>query len=353
MGLMVRSVAAAAAVLLSAGACTIQRGGPQGSANSPAPAPSVSVAPVRVATPGPATLNGLEAQYTQIVKQVLPSVVQIETDQGLGSGIVFDSAGDIVTNYHVVAGATRYKVTLSDGRGFTASIVGTFQGDDLAVVRISAGNLHPASFADSSKIQVGDIVLAIGNPLGLRSSVTDGIVSAFRTGVPEGNGVTLPEVIQTSAAINPGNSGGALVDLDGQVIGIPTLAATDPELGGTAAGIGFAIASNTVVDIANQLIQTGHVTDTHRAYLGVNVGDTTNGVYVSAVVSGGPAGKAGIKVGDIITSVNGQPTPDTATLAEVLASLQPGKTVPVGVTRADGGSATVQVTLGTRPASTG
>src|SRR5207248_1344316 len=230
---------------------------------TPGPLPSVSVGPVHLATPGPGTLTGLQGEYIQVVKAVLPSVVQIETDQGLGSGIVFDSGGDIVTNYHVVAGASRYRVTLSDGRGFAASVVGTYQGDDLAVVRISATNVHPAVFADSSKIVVGDIVLAIGNPLGLRSSVTDGIVSAFRSGVSEGNGVTLPLVIQTSAAINPGNSGGALVDLDAQVVGIPTLAATDPELGGTAAGIGFAIASNTVVDIANQLIQTGHVTNTH------------------------------------------------------------------------------------------
>jgi putative serine protease PepD len=352
MGLMLlRSAAAAAGATLLLGACTVQGVPTPSATGSPAPVPSVSVRPVQVASPGPSTLSGLEAQYTQIVKQVLPSVVQIETDQGLGSGIVFDGAGDIVTNYHVVAGASSYRVTLSDGRGFGASLVGTFQGDDLAVVRISAGSLHPAAFADSSKIQVGDIVLAIGNPLGLRSSVTDGIVSAFRSGVPEGNGVTLPAVIQTSAAINPGNSGGALVDLDGQVIGIPTLAATDPELGGTAAGIGFAIASNTVVDIANQLIQTGHVTNTHRAYLGVRIGDTTTGVYVSSVVAGGPAAKAGIKVGDIITSVSNQATPDAATLAQVLATLNPGQTVPVAVTRADGSKDTVQVTLGTLPAS--
>jgi len=345
-----RAFAAAAAILVLAAACTVGQTPGPASSGSPAPLPSVSVQPVQVSSPGPATLSGLQAQYTQIVKQVLPSVVQIETDQGLGSGIVFDAAGDIVTNYHVVAGASTYKVTLSDGRGFTASLVGTYQGDDLAVVRISAGGLHAAAFADSSKVQVGDIVLAIGNPLGLRSSVTDGIVSAFRSGVSEGNGVTLPEVIQTSAAINPGNSGGALVDLDSQVIGIPTLAATDPELGGTAGGIGFAIASNTVVEIANQLIQTGHVTNTHRAYLGVRIGDTTNGVYVSSVVSGGPAAKAGIKAGDIITSVAGQPTPDTATLAQVLATLQPGQTVPVDVNRADGSKATLQVTLGTLPA---
>jgi len=348
---MVRLAATAASALLFLGACTLGRGAPLGSNSSPAPAPSISVEPVHVATPGPTTLAGLEAVYRQVVKQVLPSVVQIETDQGLGSGIVFDKAGDIVTNFHVVTGASSYHVTLSDGRGFQATQVGTYQGDDLAVIRVSASNLHPATFADSSRIQVGDIVLAIGNPLGLRSSVTDGIVSAFRSGVPEGNGVTLPEVVQTSAAINPGNSGGALVDLDGQVIGIPTLGVQDPQSGGTVAGIGFAIASNTVVDVANQLIQTGHVTNTHRAYLGVQVRDATSGVYVASVVAGGPAAKAGIKAGDVITSIAGQSTPDTATLAEVLAGLKPGQTVSVALTRADGGTATVQLTLGTLPAS--
>ncbi len=347
MGLMPRWTVAAVLALLAVGACTT--GGPSTSQKTPGPGASAS--PVHLESPGPATLSGLQAQYVAVVKEVLPSVVQIETDQGLGSGIVFDTAGDIVTNFHVVSGASSYRVTLADGRGFDATLAGTYQGDDLAVIRISASNLHPAEFADSSKIQVGGIVLAIGNPLGLRSSVTDGIVSAFRSGVPEGNGVTLPEVIQTSAAINPGNSGGALVDLDGQVIGIPTLAVQDPQVGGTAAGIGFAIASNVVVDIANQLVQTGRVTDTHRAYMGVQVRDATTGVYVASVVSGGPADKAGIRAGDLITSVSGQATPDTATLAQVLAGLKPGQTVPIALTRADGGTATVQVTLGTLPAS--
>ena len=324
-------------------------------ANRPPPSASPAAqgtppAPVTKVSPGSLTLGGLQAEFVQVVQSVLPSVVQISTDQGLGSGIVFDSGGDIVTNFHVVSGATTYRVTLSDGRQADATVAGTFEADDLAVLRIHASGLHPAAFADSAKIPVGAIVLAIGNPLGLRSSVTEGIVSAFRSGVPEGNGVTLPEVIQTSAAINPGNSGGALVDLDGQVVGIPTLAATDPELGGSAPGIGFAIASDTVVDIANQLIQTGKVTNTHRAYLGVRIGDTSKGVFVDSVVSGGPAEKAGITSGDIITAVAGQPTPDTATLAQVLAGLQPGQSVPVAVTHANGATATVQVTLGTLPA---
>ena len=335
---------------LGLAACTVGVGPTSSATSTPAPGFSATPPPVTTVTPGTGTASGLEGVYVSVVKRVLPSVVQIETDQGLGSGIVFDGAGDIVTNYHVVAGASSYTVTLSDGRRFTAGLVGTYQGDDLAVVRIRAAGLKPAAFADSSKLDVGDLVLAIGNPLGLRSSVTDGIISALRSGVPEGNGVVLPEVIQTSAAINPGNSGGALVDLDAQVIGIPTLGVSDPQLGGQAAGIGFAIASDVVVDIANQLVQTGRVTNTHRAYLGVTVGNASEGVYVDSVVAGGPAAKAGIRAGDVITAVGGQPTPDTSTLAQVLAGLAPGKQVPVAVTRSDGTTATVQVTLGTLPA---
>src|SRR5436305_1719516 len=191
---------------------------------------------------------------------------------------------------------------------YGASLVGRFPPDDLAVVRVSAAKLTPAGFADSSKLDVGDFAIAIGNPLGLRSSVTDGIVSAFRQGVSEGNGVALPLMIQTSAAINPGNSGGALADLQGRVIGIPTLAATDPELGGSAApGIGFAIPSNLVKDIATQIIRNGHVVNSRRAYLGVEIGDTNGvGVFVQSVTPGGPAAKAGLVAGDVIKSLNGR-----------------------------------------------
>jgi len=340
------------ALPLLAAACTVTiptaRTSP--SAPSASPASGTPPPPITAVSPGPLTLGGLQAEFVQVIQKVLPSVVQISTDQGLGSGIVYDASGDIVTNYHVVAGASSYQVTTYSGAKENATLVGTYQAGDVAVLRIGASGLHPAVFADSSKVPVGAIVLAIGNPLGLRSSVTEGIVSAFRSSIPEGNGVVLPEVVQTSAAINPGNSGGALVDLDGQVVGIPTLAATDPELGGSAPGIGFAIASSNVVDIANQLVQTGKVTNTHRAYLGVRIGDTSNGVYVASVVAGGPAAKAGIAAGDVITAVNGQPTPDTQTLAQVLAGLQPGQTVPVAITKSGGGTATVQVTLGTAPA---
>jgi putative serine protease PepD len=208
------------------------------------------VAPL--ASPDGAT--SLQQGLVSVVKSVSPSVVQIETAQDLGSGVVFDARGDVVTNAHVVGNATRFVVTLASGDSHPATAIGRDAANDLAVIRIAGARPRPATFADSSQVEVGDIVLALGNPLGLRSSVTEGIVSAVRRSVPEGNGATLSSAIQTSAAINPGNSGGALVDLSGRVIGIPTLAALDPQMGASEApGIGFAIDSNTVRRVAGAL----------------------------------------------------------------------------------------------------
>ena len=191
----------------------------------------------------------------------------------------------------------------------------------------------------------------MGDPLGLASSATDGIVSAVGRTVSEPQeagspGATLPDVIQTSAAINPGNSGGALVDLADQVVGIPTLAATDQQLGGTAPGIGFAIPANIVTDIAGQIIKTGHVTNSPRAALGVRA-DRHRARWPARRRGhrrgdpGGPADKAGLQPGDVITKVNQTATPDTQTLATVLAGLRPGQQVSLSITRADGSTATV------------
>jgi putative serine protease PepD len=302
-----------------------------------------------------ATQPGLALQgaIVNVVQSVSPSVVQIEDQTGLGSGIVFNAAGDIVTNHHVVSGAKSFMVTTSSGRQYRGTLVGSFPPDDLAVIKVSGAHLKPATFADSSKLEVGDLAIAIGNPLGLRPSVTEGIVSAFRDAVPEDNNVTLPSVIQTSAAINPGNSGGALVDIEGRVIGIPTLAATDPQLGGgSAPGIGFALPSNLVKDIAGQIVANGKVVDSHRAYLGISAGDTSgNGVYVGSVKAGGPAAKAGLRVGDTIVSVDGQQISTTSVLSAVLAELKPGQSVPVVVKSQRGTKTTLQATLGTYPAS--
>jgi putative serine protease PepD len=302
-------------------------------------------------TTSPASDSGvaLQAAFTRVVRDVSPSVVQVETSEGLGSGIVFDDRRDIVTNAHVVGSSSRFRVTLSSGKQVGAKLVGRWAPGDLAVIRAESGDLTPARFGDSGKLAVGDIVMAMGNPLGLRSSVTQGIVSSLGRTVGEGsNGVTLPAAIQTSAAINPGNSGGALVDLAGEVVGIPTLAALDPELGGSAApGIGFAIPSNTVTSIAHQLIANGKVTRSGRAGLGVSVATVTGGgVLIVGVTSGGPADKAGLERGQLIVSVAGRPTPDVSALTSILAGLRPGKQVAVGVRDESGRTRKVQVTLG-------
>jgi putative serine protease PepD len=305
-------------------------------------------------TPAPGSLAGAEALQSQmvaVVKLVTPSVVQIETSSGLGSGVIYDSSGDIVTNAHVAGTDTTFKVTLSSGKVYTGSLVGTYAPDDVAVIKISASGLTPATFGDSGSLFVGDFVLAMGNPLGLQSSVTEGIVSALGRSLTEPNGNALPDVIQTSAAINPGNSGGALVDLEGQVVGIPTLGAVDQQIGGSAPGIGFAISSNRARFIADQLITSGKVTSSGRGFLGIRLTDYGQGVVVTSVEAGGPAARAGIVAGDTITSVAGQTTPDASTLAEVVVTLKPGTVVKVGLRHQNGKTSTVDLTVGQYPSS--
>ncbi len=307
------------------------------------------------ATPSQALL-GLQSAYVAVVHKVGPSVVQISTRQDLGSGIIFNRQGDIVTNNHVVNGARRVTVTLANGHQYPGTVVSTFPPDDLAVIHITATGLQPAQFANSAALQVGDIVMAIGNPLGLQSSVSTGIISATGRTVSEPNGVTLPDVLQTSAAINPGNSGGALVDLAGQVVGIPTLAALDPQLGGgQAPGIGFAIPSNVVTDIAGQIARYGRVVHSNRAYLGIEVEDVIQpngnpgGALVVRVVSGGPAARAGLRARDIILALGQQATQSVAALTEALAAMRPGQQVALQAEKPDGSKVTITVRLGQFP----
>jgi S1-C subfamily serine protease len=323
---------------------------------------SASSATAARTTPGPAS-------YAGVVRKVLPSVVLIRTANGLGSGVVLDTKGNIVTNAHVAGDASEFQVQVAGNTSpRSAKLVGTYPADDLAVIRADdPAGLRPATFGDSDQAQAGDVVLAIGNPLGLSGSVTQGIVSATdravtepATGGPDGQSrpaATLPGAIQTSAPINPGNSGGALVNASGQVIGIPTLAAGSPQGGGQAQGIGFAIPSNLARDIATQIIDTGHVTNSHRAAIGAEVttvlgpdGTAVQGVGVVTVTGGGPADRAGLRAGDVITRVGGQETPDTTALSQALAAASPGDKVTVTVSR-DGEQRDVQVTLGELPAS--
>jgi S1-C subfamily serine protease len=350
------AVMVAACGSAATGHTTTQTGvGPFAMASSTGAAEVPAVLPAATSTPATsvAAANGaalsLQDQMVAVIKQVTPEVVQIETSSGLGSGVIYDSSGDIVTNAHVVGTATKFTVTLSSGHTYPGTLIGTYAPDDIAVVRITAPALPVASFGDSAQLAVGDFVLAMGNPLGLQSSVTEGIVSALGRQVQEPNGNTLPDVIQTSAAINPGNSGGALVDLNGQVVGIPTLEATDPQVGGSAPGIGFAISSDRAKTIADQLIAGGKVSNSGRAYMGVQLRDGTAGPVVVAVTAGGPADKAGLVVGDVVLSIDGTLTPDSATLVAAITAHKPGDTVQLGVQHQSGTMATISVTLAQLP----
>jgi putative serine protease PepD len=316
------------------------------------------------AAPAPTTGSSLQTQYQDTIGAVLPSVVQITTGGSLGSGIVYDKQGDIVTNAHVVGGATSFQVTLANSSTtLPATLVYSYPTADLAVVKLSSvpAGLTPATFADSGKVAVGQIVLAMGNPLGLSSSVTQGIVSAVGRTVSEPRsaespGATIPNMVQTSAAINPGNSGGALVNLSDQVVGINTLAATDSDEGGVQApGIGFAIPASTVTSLADQMIKNGKVVDSGRAALGITTrtvladaagSDTGTGAGVVSVTPGGPAAGAGVQAGDVITKIGSTAVTGSAQLGEVLASLQPGQKVQITYVRGNSTTATM-VTLGT------
>ncbi len=259
-----------------------------------------------VAACTPSARNGaarstLQRDYEATITRALPSVVEITAGNATGSGVVFDRQGDIVTNAHVVGTVKKFKVRVSAASApMNARLVGVFTPDDLAVIRVSHGasELKPVRWADSAKAHIGAIVLAMGSPYGLTDSVTQGIVSAT------GRTVTGPTIaghpptiivnaIQTSAPINPGNSGGALVLLSGYVLGIPTLNAQDPEIGAPALGIGFAIGSNTVVDIGRQLIRTGKVTKSDRASLDIKGETHVNSASKPNGVRWLPPGPAG------------------------------------------------------------
>jgi serine protease Do len=271
---------------------------------------------------------------------------------GLGSGVIVTKDGYILTNNHVVDGAKQVKVTLQDGREFTAKVVGHDSKSDIAVIKIAADDLPTVPLADSQKVQVGDIVLAIGNPFGVGQTVTQGIVSATDRG---GMGIEDYEnFIQTDAAINPGNSGGALVDVDGRLIGINT--AILSRSGGNQ-GIGFAIPSDLARTVMTSLVQYGHVT---RGYLGIMIQDVTpnlakefklkqnTGALVGSVSPESPAEKAGIKEGDVVVNFNGKAVHDSRQLKLAVAETKPDSKVPVQVMR-DGDVRTVDVAIGQLP----
>jgi serine protease DegQ len=281
---------------------------------------------------------------------------QFESDPqpsaSLGSGVIVGTDGYILTNHHVIEQASDIKVALNDGREAKAVLVGNDPESDLAVLKVDLKSLPAVTFGRPEQLNVGDVVLAIGNPFGVGQTVTMGIVSALgRTHL----GInTFENFIQTDAAINPGNSGGALVDIHGNLIGINT--AIYSRSGGSM-GIGFAIPVSLARQVMDQIIQTGSVT---RGWIGVEVQDAsadgadpakrpvTKGVLIAAVVRGGPAERAGVKAGDILVEVDGKPVPDSSTMLNVVAATEPGKIALLKLVRG-GADVSLKITVGRRP----
>ncbi len=271
----------------------------------------------------------------------------------LGSGVIVTPDGYILTNNHVVEGADEVAVTLPGGRTAKVRIVGTDPETDLAVLQADAKNLTPIVFGDSDRIQVGDIVLAIGDPFGVGQTVTMGIVSA--TGRTRLGINPIENFIQTDAAINPGNSGGALVDVNGNLIGVNSAIFSDS---GGSLGIGFAIPVSMAKQVLEQIIKQGRV---ERGWLGVQIEDVTpelaeafklssnTGALVTGVIRGGPAQKAGIKPGDIVRAIAGQPVHDTEALLGAITALAPGQGCEVALMR-EGKELRLTVVVGKRPA---
>lgn len=345
---------------LTAGICAIALVGGCSGPDSGSAAPEASRSDSARQAPAARDTDDLQSAYQDVIKNVLPSVVQIDASDGLGSGIVYDGKGHIVTNAHVVGDEKTFKVTVATGgQVLGASLVAAYPEQDLAVLKLDEvpDGLKAAKFGDSDKVAVGQIVMAMGSPLGLSSSVTQGIVSALGRTVTEGRagggtGATIANMVQTSAAINPGNSGGALVNLDSEVIGIPTLAATDPQMGdGAAPGIGFAIPVSMVKTVADQIIKDGKVTDSGRAALNITGRTVVDenyrpaGVALVSVAGGGAADKAGLRVGDVITKIGDTAVTTITSLSEALADDEPGQKVTVTYERGDT-QKTAEVTLG-------
>jgi putative serine protease PepD len=269
-----------------------------------------------------------------------------EKAQAQGSGFVYDSNGHIVTNNHVVDGASSISATFSDGSKYSAKVVGTDPSSDLAVLKVDApsSKLHPLTLGDSGKLEVGDGVVAIGSPFGLDETVTSGIVSALDRDISSTNNFTISGVIQTDAAINHGNSGGPLLNMAGQVVGITTQ--IESESGGND-GVGFAVPSSTIAEVVSKLVKGEKVV---HPYLGVYVQTPANGsgAQVARLKSGSPAATAGLKAGDVITGFGGQTIASPDDLTAVVAAKQPGDKVSITYQR-NGSTKTTQVTIGTRP----
>jgi S1-C subfamily serine protease len=292
-------------------------------------------------TMGPVAATAEENAVIRVVKQTLPSVISVERDGGLGSGVFIRADGVVLTNAHVVGDAKSVRIGLVDGRRLTGRVLGRDPSVDIGVVKVEGQKFPAAPLADSDKLQVGQTAIAIGNPLGLDRTVTTGVVSATNRSPRE---IELDSLIQTDAAINPGNSGGPLLDSQGRVIGINTAMFSAP--GG---GLGFAVPINVARDVAQQIIATGRV---RRAVLGVALGDVTpeiaarlelpvsEGAAILAVTENSPAAAAGLQAGDIVIRADDKPITSSGDLRRTIRAREPGATITLTVRR---GSAERQV----------
>jgi S1-C subfamily serine protease len=282
-----------------------------------------------------------------------------ETTEDEGAGVVLNKQGDIITDEHVIAGATSVKVHFQDGYTASAKVLGSDASSDVGVIKVDApaSELHPIAFANSNDAQVGDPVVAIGSPFGLPETTTAGIVSAVGRSITAPNNYTIPGAIQTDAAINPGNSGGPLLDANGDVLGLNDQIQTSS---GSSAGVGFATPANTDLQVADTIISGKAV---KHPYVGVCLVDASSGgaeispssgsdCSTGPVVAGSPAAKAGLKPGDVITKVDNKQISDSDAFIAAISTYQPGDTVTLTVRAAKSTSTKqVKVTLGTRPRS--
>jgi S1-C subfamily serine protease len=274
------------------------------------------------------------------------------TTKGEGAGVVYNSKGDILTDQHVVANATSVTVNFQDGKSAPAKVLGTDPSTDVAVIHVDvpASQLHPIALADSGAAQVGDPVVAIGSPFSLPETTTTGIVSQTGRGITAPSGYTIPDAIQTDAAINPGNSGGPLLDADAHVLGLNDQIETNNQTAGgegSSSGVGFAVPSNTVKQVADTIIAGQKV---EHPFVGVSL--PSGGQIAARIVQvkpNAPAAQADLRVGDVVTAINGAPIPTADAFIATIDKYKPGQKVTLSVNRS-GQSKQVTVTLGTRPA---
>jgi S1-C subfamily serine protease len=346
---VVTTLAFAAVLGLGIGAGSAMFGDPAANVANGAPQQPADVSPPIASTAASTALMTPEETVIAVTKRTAPAVVSISSQFGSGSGVVIRADGVILTNSHVVGNgrsvARSVRVGFASGEEMEGEVIGRDPTLDIAVVRVNRRNLPAAPLGDSDQLQVGQSAIAIGNPAGLDRTVTTGVISALKRSI----GRNYEEMIQTDAAINPGNSGGPLLDSHGRVIGINTIVLNN------AVGIGFAVPINLARDVADQMVATGVV---RRAFLGINFADVTRevaayyelpvqeGVVVTEVEPGTPAGDAGLRPGDIIVQMDGTAVKQSADFLRVMRSKRPGDTVRIGLAR-ERGRPTVQVRLGT------